>query len=67
MSPIKDCHQVIEHVIGLTDIWIPNNVQEALQVFEWKAIIVEEVKALEKECTWELTELPKGKNLVGCK
>lgn len=59
MSPIKDCHQVIEHVIGLTDIWIPNNVQEALQVFEWKAIIVEEVKALEKNAHGSLLNFQK--------
>ena len=46
-------------VISLTDIRIPNNIQEALQILEWKAMIEEEIRALEKNDTWELGELPK--------
>nr|CAN61071.1 hypothetical protein VITISV_006592 [Vitis vinifera] len=41
-------------VISLTDIRIPNNIQEALQILEWKAMIEEEIRALEKNDTWEL-------------
>ena len=54
-------------VTSLTNIPIPSNVYEALQNPEWKKAIEDEVCALEKNETWELTDLPKGKNPVGCK
>ena len=46
---------------------IPNTVQVALKVPEWKKAVFEEMKALEKNCTWELVDLPRGKTTVGCK
>ena len=54
-------------VTSLTDIQIPSSVHEALQKPEWKKAIEDEVCALEKNGTWELTDLPKGKTPVGCK
>ncbi|RVW87791.1 hypothetical protein CK203_043949 [Vitis vinifera] len=49
---------------NLTDIRIPNNIQEALEIHKWKTTIKEEIRALEKNGTWELAELPKGKNPI---
>ena len=46
---------------------IPNNVQEALKVPEWREAIFEEMRALEKNATWEKVDLPQGKGVVGCK
>ena len=54
-------------VTSLTDIQIANNIEETIQIPEWKTTIQEEIWALEKNGIWELTELPKGKNLVGSK
>ena len=51
----------------LSSIEIPKNVQEAFGDPRWKAAIVEEVKALEKNGMWELVTLLKGKRTVGCK
>lgn len=51
----------------LSSVEIPKNVQEALQVPQWKKAISEETRALEKNCTWEVMGLPKGKTTVGCK
>lgn len=34
---------------------------------KWKAAMLEEMNALEKNKTWELVELPSGKEAVGCK
>ncbi|RVW78181.1 hypothetical protein CK203_058452 [Vitis vinifera] len=38
--------------------------EEALQIPEWKTIIKEEIRALEKNGALKLAELPKGKNPV---
>ncbi|KAA0041222.1 vacuolar protein sorting-associated protein 26A-like [Cucumis melo var. makuwa] len=34
---------------------------------EWKNVVMEEMKALEKNNTWEIFSLPKGHKPVGCK
>ena len=46
---------------------IPSHFQEALEDPKWKSIMVEEMKALQKNCTWEMVELPMGKKTIGCK
>ncbi|RVX10421.1 Retrovirus-related Pol polyprotein from transposon TNT 1-94 [Vitis vinifera] len=40
---------------------------KALQQPEWKTAVQEEIQALEKNGTWEISELPEGKRPVGCK
>lgn len=54
-------------VAALDNTNIPKNIQEALQQPEWAATVTEEVKALVKNNTWEITPLPEGKKQVGCK
>ncbi|RVW90198.1 Retrovirus-related Pol polyprotein from transposon TNT 1-94 [Vitis vinifera] len=54
-------------ITSLEDDRIPSNIQEALQQPEWKTAIQEEIQALEKNGTWEISELPEGKRPVGCK
>ncbi|KAK3035017.1 hypothetical protein RJ639_033931 [Escallonia herrerae] len=56
-----------EKLLPLSCVEIPKTVLEALQVHEWKESILEEVRALEKNGTWEVVELPKEKKTVGCK
>jgi len=51
----------------LSSVEIPKNVQEALQVLEWKKAISEEMRVFKKNYTWEVMGLPKGKTTVGCK
>ena len=57
----------LSFISQVSSVVIPNNVQEALNVLEWKEAIFEEVKALEKNATWETVDLPHGKTIVGCK
>ncbi|RVW82418.1 Retrovirus-related Pol polyprotein from transposon TNT 1-94 [Vitis vinifera] len=52
---------------SITEIQVPRNIQEAFKYPKWKAAIDEEVRALEKNSTWEITDLPRGKKPVGCK
>ena len=46
---------------------IPKTVRDSLQVPEWKEGILEEMRALEKNKTWEVMNLPREKKTVGCK
>ncbi|RVW26484.1 Retrovirus-related Pol polyprotein from transposon RE2 [Vitis vinifera] len=52
---------------SITEIQVPQNIQEAFKYPKWKAAVDEEVWALEKNGTWEITDLPRGKKPVGCK
>ena len=52
---------------NLNSIFIPNNVQEAFSDPKWKNVMVEEMKALYKNATWDLAELPWEKKTVECK
>ncbi|GMP56667.1 hypothetical protein CsSME_00021073 [Camellia sinensis var. sinensis] len=52
---------------SITEIPIPQNIQEAFKSPQWKAAVNEEVRALEKNGTWAITDLPRGKKPVGCK
>ncbi|KAA0040884.1 Beta-galactosidase [Cucumis melo var. makuwa] len=52
---------------SLDSTTIPKNIYIALECPEWKNVLMEEMKALEKNNTWEICALPKGHKLVGCK
>ncbi|XP_034678880.1 uncharacterized protein LOC117909087 [Vitis riparia] len=52
---------------SITEIQVPRNIQEAFKYPKWKAAVDEEVRELEKNGTWEITDLPRGKKPVGCK
>ena len=54
-------------LINLNTITIPTSLSEALSNKKWKQAMNEEMKALEKNKTWELIKLPVGKKPVGCK
>ena len=51
----------------ISSVSVPNHVQDALTDPKWKHAMSEEMKALHKTSTWELTTLPKGKRTMGCK
>ncbi|KAM7485815.1 hypothetical protein LguiA_001824 [Lonicera macranthoides] len=51
----------------VSNVVIPNNVQDALNVPEWREAVYEEMRALEKNATWEKVKLLEGKTAVGCK
>ncbi|VVA40538.1 PREDICTED: Retrovirus-related Pol poly from transposon, partial [Prunus dulcis] len=50
----------------LADISIPNSVTEALEDPKWKEAMNEEMRALQKNVTWELVPLSHGKKTVVC-
>nr|CAD1835548.1 unnamed protein product [Ananas comosus var. bracteatus] len=54
-------------VSSLSSMSIPHNWKEALIDPKWKGAMDEEMRALKKNNTWELVDLPAGKRTVGCK
>lgn len=46
---------------------LPKSIHEALEVPRWREAVFEELKALKKNDTWDLTPLPEGKRSVGSK
>lgn len=53
-------------VASLQTISIPSDWKVAKQDPKWCAAMGEELEALRKNETWVLTDLPKGKKVVGC-
>ncbi|KAM0055872.1 putative RNA-directed DNA polymerase [Helianthus debilis subsp. tardiflorus] len=51
---------------SLYDEQIPNSVQQALELKNWKDAMETEMEALMKNDTWERCVLPPGKKPVGC-
>lgn len=54
-------------ITNLSESEIPRDVHEALKKPGWKEAVLEEMKALKENHTWDLTELPTRKKAVGCK
>ena len=54
-------------VTQLSHVEIPKSIKDVMQVPKWKDVVLEEMRALEKNQTWELIDLPKEKRTVGCK
>ncbi|TYK26078.1 Retrovirus-related Pol polyprotein from transposon TNT 1-94 [Cucumis melo var. makuwa] len=54
-------------ITSLDSTIIPKNIYTALECPEWKNVVIEEMKALEKNRTWEICALPKRHKTVGCK
>jgi hypothetical protein len=47
----------------LSTVHVPNSVQEAIKDPRWKNAMNEEMKSLQRNATWEVIDLPAGKNL----
>lgn len=60
----KECESFVNQ---LSVVSIPNSVQEALRDTRWREAMNEEMKSLQKNSTWEVGDLPKGKTPVGCR
>lgn len=56
-----------DFITNLNKVVIPNNIQEALEIPECINAVMEDIRALEKNGTWEIVERPRGKKLISCK
>ena len=59
----------VEHnnLIMFTSTANPTTFEEAVQNSKWRAAINLEIEAIERNGTWELTDLPKGMKKIGVK
>ena len=51
----------------ITNLFVPRNIEEALDDPNWKLAVLDELNALRKNGTWEIVNLPHDKKQVGCK
>ena len=51
----------------MSNIEIPRSIHETLEKLEWRQDIDDEIRALKKNETWELSDLPKRKQPIGYK
>ena len=51
----------------ITNLFVPRNIEEALDNPNWNLAVLEELNALKKNETWEIVDLPRDKKQVGCK
>ncbi|KAK4404009.1 Retrovirus-related Pol polyprotein from transposon RE2 [Sesamum angolense] len=54
-------------VEGLSVLQEPKDFCEAQEKQEWREAMQQEIDALERNKTWEISDLPQGKNVIGCR
>ena len=64
-SQLSPSHML--YINNITKIPIPQSYSEAKNSKEWCGAIGKEIGAMETTDTWEVTTLPPGKKVVGCK
>ena len=52
---------------SISNVIEPMSFNEANEHDEWRNVVEEEYESIMENNTWELTELPKHKNPIGCK
>lgn len=72
MRSLQELYEVTENQNDLTLFCLfvdcePIGYEDAVQNKRWRDAMDEEIKAIEKNDTWELTTLPKGKRAIGVK
>ncbi|KAL0352207.1 UNVERIFIED_CONTAM: hypothetical protein Scaly_1609400 [Sesamum calycinum] len=66
-------HKRISLTLELWDVYVwdmlmeRRNFTEAQDKKEWREVMQQEMDALEKNETWEISKLPQGKTTIGCK
>ncbi|XP_074291421.1 uncharacterized protein LOC141618213 [Silene latifolia] len=61
------CNSPVNFIAAIDATKEPRNYAEAIQKDEWKIAMAKEIDALEKNGTWKIVDLPKGKRPIGCK
>ena len=51
--------------IEISNLVVPRNIKEALGDQNWKYAVFEEMKALQKNNTWDVIDLPRDEKIKG--
>ncbi|CAM8937083.1 unnamed protein product [Rhodiola kirilowii] len=54
-------------IASLDSTVVPKTLTEALSHPDWRNAMIEEMNALDANCTWDLVSLPVGKKCIGCR
>ena len=54
-------------ITSMMNVVEPSSYREENQCSEWKIAIEQEYESILKNNTWDLVELPEGKQTIGCK
>ncbi|CAL9224779.1 unnamed protein product, partial [Arabidopsis halleri] len=68
--PVRYVYEDMASYALMVDTYDPSNYREAISGPEkegWMGAMTEETLSLSKNQTWDLTPLPKGKKMIGCK
>ena len=57
----------LRFALQLSFVSIRSHFQEVLEDHKWKSVMVEEMKTLHNNSTWEMVKLSRGKMTIGCK
>ena len=60
-------HSFLAFISQLSRIDIPKNIQDDLNVPKWKEFVLEEMRAVEKNKTWEVMSLLEEKSMISYK
>ena len=63
---ITICHHSCSFIASLDSLSLSNTIREALSHPGWRSAMVEEMQALDDNCTWNLVQLLVGKKTIGC-
>ena len=63
MSKTKEMHNLVLY----TSVGDPCSFEDAVRSVKWREAMDREISAIEKNDTWELTDLPKGAKKIGVK
>lgn len=61
---LKELYESCSYALNVTD---PSNFEEAEKLEHWRQAMTEKIDSIQKNGTWKLCELPKGKKEIGVK
>ncbi|XP_059668772.1 uncharacterized mitochondrial protein AtMg00810-like [Cornus florida] len=64
--PVREQIMLWAFTSNISHLFVPRNIQEALDDPNWRSAVLEEINALKRSGTWEIIDLPKEKKTVGC-
>jgi hypothetical protein len=59
--------RVLEEELHMVSAVEPTTLEEAVHDLSWRAAMIEELRSIEENCTWDVVDLPPGHRPIGLK